>query len=46
MEQFRKVFSNRDANASRVWVCNDSLHMTAIDAKASVRRISIRAHAK
>src|SRR5258708_3901893 len=43
MEQFRKVFSNRDANASRVWVCNDSHHMTAIDAKASVRRISIRA---
>jgi hypothetical protein len=42
MEQFQKVFSNRAANAFRVWVCNDSKHMTAIDAKASVRRISIR----
>jgi hypothetical protein len=39
---FQRVFSNRAANAFRVWVCNDSKHMTAIDAKASVRRISVR----
>jgi hypothetical protein len=42
MGQFQRVFSNRAANAFRVWVCNDSKHLTAIDAKASVRRISIR----
>src|SRR5260370_2039770 len=42
MGHFQRVFSNRAANAFRVWVCNDSKHMTAIDAKASVHRISIR----
>jgi hypothetical protein len=42
MEQFQRVFSNRSANAFRVWVYDDSKHMTAIDAKASVRRISLR----
>jgi hypothetical protein len=42
MGPFQRVFSNRAANAFRVWVCNDSKHMTAIDAKASVRRISVR----
>ena len=42
MGQFQGVFSNRAANAFRAWVGNDSKHMTAIDAKASVRRISIR----
>src|SRR5260370_4550625 len=43
MGQFQRVFSNRAANAFRVWVCTESKHMTAIDAKAPVRRISIRA---
>jgi hypothetical protein len=42
MGQFQRVFSNRAANAFRVWACNDSKHMTAIDAKASAGRISIR----
>lgn len=42
MEQFQRVFSNRAANAFRVRVRNNSNGMTAIDAKASVRRISIR----
>ena len=42
MGHFQRAFSNRAANAFRVWVCNESKHMTAIGAKASVRRISIR----
>ena len=42
MELFQRGFSNRAANAFRGWVCNDSMHMTAIDAKASTCRISIR----
>ena len=42
MKHFQRGFSNRSANALRIWVCNDSKHMTAIDAKAPVRRISIR----
>jgi hypothetical protein len=42
MSQFQRVFSNRAANAFRVWVRNDSNGMTAIDAKASVGRISLQ----
>jgi hypothetical protein len=42
MEQFQRASSNRAANAFRAWVCYDSKHMTAIDAKASVRCIFIR----
>ncbi len=42
MEQIQRGFSNRVANAFTVWGCNDSKHMTAIDAKASGRRISRR----
>jgi hypothetical protein len=42
MAHSQRVFSNRAANAFRVWVCNSSNGMTAIDAKPSVRGISIR----
>ena len=42
MGHFQRAFSNRATNAFRAWVCNDSKHRTAIDAKASVRRISVR----
>jgi hypothetical protein len=42
MEQFQRGFSNRAANVFRVWVRNDSNGMTPIDAKASVRGITIR----
>ncbi len=42
MNQFQRVFSTRAAIAFRVWVCNDPKHLTAIDPKTSVRRISVR----
>src|SRR6202041_3961007 len=42
MGQFQRVFSNRAPNVFGVRVRNDSKQMTAIDAKESVRPISIR----
>jgi hypothetical protein len=43
MRQFQGVFSDPAGNAFRACVCNDSDGMTAIEAKAPVRRIAIRA---
>jgi len=43
MKQFQRVFSDRAANAFGACLCNDSNGMTAIEAKAPVRRIAIRA---
>jgi hypothetical protein len=43
MRQFQRVFSNPAGNAFRACVCNDSDGITAIEAKAPVRRIAIRA---
>ena len=42
MRQFQRVFSDRAAKAFRACACNGSNAMTAIDAKAAVRRIAIR----
>ena len=43
MTQFQRVFSDRAGNAFRECVCNDSNGVTAIEAKAPVRRVAVRA---
>jgi hypothetical protein len=42
MKQFQRVFSDPAWNAFRPCVCNDSNGITAIEAKAPMRRIAIR----
>ena len=43
MRQFQTVFSDQAGNAFRTCACNESNGITAMEAKAPVRRVALRA---
>jgi hypothetical protein len=46
MGEIQRLCSNPAANVVEGWICNASKHLTAVDVKASIRCISIRAICK